>query len=145
VGGIVNCDLNNEGYRMYQFLLHENDSVAISKDERAFFERLSARIAELRKTQPITQVQFAESLNVSQQIVNAFEIGRRRMPVSALPVIAKLLGVSLEELVGEEPRAAKRGPSPKLQQQTERIQQLPKTRQRLVMQMLEGVLSLARR
>jgi hypothetical protein len=31
------------------------------------------------------------------------------MPVSALPVIAKLLGVSLEELVGEEPRAAKRG------------------------------------
>jgi hypothetical protein len=65
--------------------------------------------------------------------------------VSALPVIAKLLGVSLEELVGEEPRAAKRGPSPKLQQQIERIQQLPKTQQRFVMQMLEGVLSQAGR
>ncbi len=119
--------------------------MAISKDERAFFERLGARIAELRKTQGITQVQFAESLNVSQQTVNAYEVGRRRMPVSALPVIAKLLGVSLEELVGEEPRAAKRGPSPKLQQQIERIQQLPKTQQRFVMQMLEGVLSQAGR
>jgi transcriptional regulator with XRE-family HTH domain len=87
----------------------------------------------------------AESLNVSQQTVNAYEVGRRRMPVSALPVIAKLLGVSLEELVGEEPRTAKRGPSPKLQQQIERIQQLPKTQQRFVMQMLEGVLSQAGR
>jgi transcriptional regulator with XRE-family HTH domain len=130
---------------MEQFMPHETDTVAISKDERAFFERLGTRIAELRKTQGITQVQFAESLNVSQQTVNAYEVGRRRMPVSSLPIIAKLFGVSLEDLVGEEPKAAKRGPSPKLQQQIERIQQLPKTQQRFVMQMLEGVLSQAGR
>jgi hypothetical protein len=42
----------------------------------------------------------------------------------------------LEELLGEESAAAakKRGPAPKLQQQMERIQRLPRTQQRFVMQ-----------
>jgi transcriptional regulator with XRE-family HTH domain len=130
---------------MGQFLLHENDTVAISKDERAFFERLGARIADLRKTQGITQVQFAESLNVSQQTVNAYEVGRRRMPVSLLPLVARTLGVSVEALIGEKTPPAKRGPTPKLQQQVERLSRLPQAKQRVVMEMLEGFLNQAAR
>lgn len=42
-------------------------SVAISNNERAFFKRLGARVAELRKARNITQVQVAEHLGVSQQ------------------------------------------------------------------------------
>lgn len=57
-----------------------------------------------------------------------------------LATVAKLLGVALEDLVGEESKPAKRGPAPKIQQQLERITQLPKTQQRVVMQMLDGVL-----
>jgi transcriptional regulator with XRE-family HTH domain len=121
------------------------ESVAIGKDEKAFFVQLGARIAQLRKEQGITQVQLAEWLNVSQQTVNAYEVGRRRMAVSALPIIAKLLGVSLEELIGEPPKPGKRGPTPKLQQQMERIHQLPKAQQKFVIMMLEGVLSQAGR
>jgi hypothetical protein len=40
---------------------------------------------------------------------------------------------------------AKRGPAPKLQQQIERIQKLPKSRQRFVMEMLDTVLQQADR
>lgn len=47
----------------------------------------------------------------------------------------------MEELIGEESKPGKRGPSPKIQQQLERITQLPKTQQRVVMQMLDGVLA----
>ena len=47
----------------------------------------------------------------------------------------------MEALLAEEPKPSKRGPAPKIQQQLERISQLPKTQQRLVMQMLEGVLA----
>jgi transcriptional regulator with XRE-family HTH domain len=130
---------------MGQITLPEIESVAISKDEKAFFVQLGARIAQLRKEQGITQVQLAEWLNVSQQTVNAYEVGRRRMAVSALPVIAKLLGVALEELIGEKPAPGKRGPTPKLQQQMERINQLPKAQQKFVIKMLEGVLSQAGR
>jgi transcriptional regulator with XRE-family HTH domain len=118
----------------------------IGKDEKAFFVQLGARVAERRKTQNITQVQLAELLNVSQQTVTAYEVGRRRMPLSALPVIARYLGVSVEELLGDDAAAArKRGPAPKLQQQIERIQQLPRTQQKFVMQMLDTVLAQASR
>ncbi len=51
-------------------------------------------------------------------------------------------GVGLEELLGKSGVARKkRGPVPKLQQHMVRISQLPKPRQRMVMEMLEAVLA----
>jgi transcriptional regulator with XRE-family HTH domain len=130
---------------MGQITSLELPPVAISKDEKAFFVQLGARIAQIRKEQGITQAQLAEWLGVSQQTVNAYEVGRRRMVASALPTLARLLGVSLEELMGEPPKPGKRGPTPKLQQQMERITQLPKAQQKWVIKMLEGVLGQAGR
>ena len=65
------------------------------------------------------------------------------LSVSALATLARTLGVSLEELLGEESAAAakKRGPAPKLQQQMERIQHLPRAQQRFVMQVIDTVLA----
>ena len=124
----------------------EIHAVAISNDERAFFIELGSRIAQLRKEQNVTQVQLAELLGTSQQAITAYEVGRRRVPVSSLPKIARLLGVSIEELIGEESKTAnKRGPAPKLQQQLERITRLPKAQQRFVMQMLDTVIQQAGR
>jgi hypothetical protein len=52
----------------------------------------------------------------------------------------------LGELFGDDASATKkRGPAPKLQQQIERIQQLPRTQQRFVMQMLDTVIAQASR
>jgi transcriptional regulator with XRE-family HTH domain len=124
----------------------ERYHMAISTNERAFFERLGTRVAELRRTQNITQVEMAATLGVSQQTINSYEVGRRRIPVSALPTLARSLAVSLEELFGDDASATKkRGPAPKLQQQIERIQQLPRTQQRFVMQMLDTVIAQASR
>lgn len=82
--------------------------MAISASERAFFTRLGARVAELRKVRDITQVEMAETLGVSQQTINSYEVGRRRIPVSALPALARSLGVSLEELLGEDAGGARK-------------------------------------
>ena len=118
--------------------------MAISQDEREFFAALGGRVARLRKESGITQVQLAETLGVSQQTINAYEMGSRRIAVSALPKLAKVLGVSMEILIDEASRTAhRRGPAAKLQQQLERIGQLPKTKQRLVMAMLDTVLAQA--
>jgi len=118
--------------------------MVIGQDKRAFFVALGSRIAQQRKDNNLTQVQLAETLGVSQPTMNAYELGQRRVPVSALPILAKALGVSLGELLGESPAATKkRGPAPKLQQQVERLAQLPKAQQRVVMQMLDGVLAQA--
>ncbi|WP_225444874.1 helix-turn-helix domain-containing protein [Pseudomarimonas arenosa] len=123
--------------------------MAISDDERAFFIELGQRIAQRRKDQGITQMQLAELLGVSQQAMNSFEKGRRRVPVSSLPAIARAVGATLDELiVDDEPPAAKaapkkRGPAPKIQQQLEQLSRLPKAKQRAVMQVLDSVLAQA--
>ncbi|MFZ5699122.1 MAG: helix-turn-helix domain-containing protein [Pseudomonadota bacterium] len=121
----------------------ESPTVAISQDDRAFFQALGARIAQLRKEQNITQVQLAQTLEISQQTMNAYEMGHRRVPVSALPVLAQALAVSVEDLIGAGSAVAakKRGPAPKLQQQMERIAKLPKPKQKFVIDMLDAVLA----
>jgi transcriptional regulator with XRE-family HTH domain len=116
-------------------------TVAISDDDRAFFTQLGTRITRLRKAQGITQVQLAGQLGVSQQTVTAYESGNRRVPISHLPRLAALLGTSIEELIGEQPKAAKRGPTPKLQQQLEQVQSLPKAKQRIVSEVLDSLLA----
>jgi transcriptional regulator with XRE-family HTH domain len=118
----------------------------MTQDEKLFFKQLGARIAALRKDQTLTQVQLAQVLGLTQQMIASYEVGRRRVPVSLLPQVAATLAVSLEELIGKKDvRPAKRGPAPKLQQQIERIQKLPKSRQRFVMEMLDTVLQQADR
>jgi transcriptional regulator with XRE-family HTH domain len=118
----------------------------ITHDEKLFFKQLGARIAALRKDQGMTQVQLAAALELTQQMVASYEVGRRRVPVSLLPQIAETLTVSLDELIGKKNvQPAKRGPAPKLQQQIGRIQQLPRTQQRFVMQMLDTVIAQASR
>jgi transcriptional regulator with XRE-family HTH domain len=113
----------------------------MTHDEKKFFKELGARVATLRKEQGVTQVQLGEMLGIAQQMVTSYETGRRRIPVSMLPKLAHALAVPLETLLGVTSNAAKRGPTPKLQQQMERIHRLPKTRQKFVMEMLETVLS----
>jgi transcriptional regulator with XRE-family HTH domain len=117
----------------------------MTQDEKLFFKQLGARIAALRKDQAMTQVQLAETMDVSQQTVASWEVGRRGVPVSNLPLLARTLGVSVEALIGEKTAPAKRGPTPKLQQQVERLSRLPQAKQRVVMEMLEGFLHQAAR
>lgn len=115
----------------------------MTENDQTFFNRLGQQIATLRKAQHITQVQLAEFLGISQQYLQAFEAGRRKVPASMLPTLAQLFGVTLEELVGMPVPKNKRGPAPKLQRQIEQLQRLPKTKQRFVMEMLDTVLQQA--
>ena len=118
-------------------------TMAISSEERAFFVAMGERIAALRKAHNVTQVQLAEAIGVSQQTLQSYEVGRRRIPVSALPAVARTLSVSLEELFGEDRPAArsKRGPVPQWQQQIEAVAKLPRAKQRFVSEMLQTVLA----
>ena len=119
--------------------------VPMTPDETAFFRLLGTRIAERRKAQDLTQAQLGELVGVAQQQIASFETGRRRMPISTLPLLAKALGISIEELIGEPAKPGKRGPAPKLQQQLEQLSRLPKAQQKLVSQVIDSVLAQANR
>lgn len=62
-----------------------------------------------------------------------------------MPKIAKLLGASVEELIGEQAKPAKREPAPKIQRQLERVSALPKPKQRVIAQVLDSMLAQAGR
>lgn len=114
----------------------------MTPDEKTFYQALGQRIATLRKEQGITQVQLAETLGIAQQTLAHYEVGRLRVAAGTLPALARALSVPVEELLGEQSTTlkGKRGPAPKLQQQLEQIAQLPKAKQRFVMDMLDTVI-----
>lgn len=122
---------------------HPTPAMAVSPSERAFYVALGRRIAALRKAQGLTQVQLAEAMGVAQQTVAHYEAGRLRLLAGALPNLADQLGVSVEELIGTPARRSpgKRGPAPKLQQQLERVQSLPKAQQQAISKVLDSVLA----
>ena len=123
----------------------------MTPDERTYFEDLGARIAQARRDADLTQVQLADALGISQPQLASYEVGRRRVPVSMLPRLAKLLSTPIETLIGDAderadatsttPRRTRRGPASRLEQQLDAIARLPKAEQRAVSTVLDAVLA----
>jgi hypothetical protein len=64
-----------------------------------------------------------------------------------LPVLATTLQMPIEELIGIEAKKSapgKRGPAPKIQRQLERVNQLPRSKQRVVSEVLDSLLAQSR-
>lgn len=117
-----------------------------TRDEQ-FFKDLGTRIAQARRDHGLTQQQLADALGVAQQTLAHYEVGRARLPASMLPTLARLLTLSMDELMGlpgtapaARERGGKRGPPSRLQQQIAAVSQLPKAKQQFVSEMLETVL-----
>jgi transcriptional regulator with XRE-family HTH domain len=63
---------------------------------------IATNIKNLRKSKGWTQVELAEKLNTTQQVITSYERGKKKPPVDRLPDIAGLLGVTIEELIGKK-------------------------------------------
>jgi transcriptional regulator with XRE-family HTH domain len=125
----------------------------MAPDEHAFFTRLGSRIADARKAADLTQIALADVLGISQPQLASYEVGRRRVPVSMLPRLAKLLSTTMEALIGNDDedgcatpataaeRRTRRGPPSRLEQQLNAVNRLPRARQRFVVEMLDTLLA----
>lgn len=111
--------------------------------DKAFYAALGTRIAERRKTLGLTQQQLADEIGIAQQTLAHYEVGRLRVAAALLPAFAKALNLSFEELFGEPTKAGKRGPAPRLQEQIERIGSLPRSKQRMLLDMLDAAINSA--
>ena len=123
-------------------LTHSRNCKMTPEDE-VFYAALGLRIAQARKAQCITQVQLAKTLGVSQQTIAHYEGGRLRLVASIIPPIANAIGSTVVELMGETETPevkSKRGPKSKFELQIEQINQLPRTKQKFVSDMLDTVI-----
>ena len=66
-------------------------------------ETLGKRIAMLRKEKGLTQEQLAEKVGVSAQAVSKWENDVSCPDITLLPLLADILGVSVDELLGTKP------------------------------------------
>ncbi len=58
------------------------------------------RIRTLREDRDITQKEIAELLKVGQKTYSDYELGKTRIPVDSLIVLAKLYNVSMDYICG---------------------------------------------
>lgn len=57
-------------------------------------------IRKLRKAQGLTQAELGEKVGASQKVIADYEAGGSRPPVERIPALARVLGVSADELLG---------------------------------------------
>lgn len=90
----------------------------------------------------MTQAELARTLGLSQQTVFAYELGERRVSVLMLVKLAKIFGVSVEDLTGltKPQHPVKRRLSPAGMRHAERYQMLSKTQQRFVSRIIDVLL-----
>lgn len=66
--------------------------------------KLSERIKKYRQENNLTQEQFASMLFVSKQAISKWENDRGMPDVSLLPELAKILNISIDEIMGVSPK-----------------------------------------
>lgn len=106
---------------------------------------IAANISRIRKRKGITQVQLAERIGLTQNLVSSYEIGRLRMHAELVIRFAKALEVSTDELLGVKTEASQEDEkaSLKIYRRLRKIEELPAARQRTVLQSLDMMLKAA--
>jgi transcriptional regulator with XRE-family HTH domain len=110
-----------------------------TKPAPAFGQRLAA----LRKQHGWTQNELAERLNTTVKMVTYYEREAENPTHKTIEAIAKVFGVSSADLMGHangQTNGHKPGPPSRLQQLTKRLSALPRQKQKVVVEMLEGFL-----
>ncbi len=106
-----------------------------------------AAVRRSGKTRTTESPSFPGRKAVPQVRLRGDDATRRVVPLVPRTAAGQiqLFGISVDELLGLKNGTGKRGPTPLLQKQIERLNRLPRTQQKVVMQMLDGVLSQASR
>ena len=106
-------------------------------------KELPSRVVELRKAAGLTQVHVCEKLGITKGRYGHYETGIRRFPISLIPKLAEALGCSEADLFANQARPKKRGPTSRIEQVAERISKLPRKKQAMILDMVEGAIDKA--
>jgi len=108
--------------------------------EAPFFGK---QLAHFRQKRGLTQQEFAQELKISRELVGHYERRCANPSIEFIIKAAKVLDVTTDELLGIAPEKEKRGPTPKAQKIAERLSQIPRNRQAVILNMIEGALDRA--
>ena len=98
---------------------------------------VASRLLTLRRHHGLTQQQMAERVGLHVNQIRRYEASGAQPSLEALKKIALAFNVSIDSLVFDD---AERGPSNELALQFEAVSQLPSAEQKVVKEVLDGLI-----
>jgi len=98
---------------------------------------LGERIAQARERAGLSQGQLAEKMDVSQQVIAAWERKAKAIRTDTLTNLAGILGTSADELLGMKP-ARHSGPTGRVRQVFDAVAALPRRQQEKIVEVVEA-------
>ena len=99
------------------------------------------KIAELRKQRGYTQKELAEKMGIAWTLISDYERGKLRLHDAVLRRLAAALEVSTDELLGLKATERPIGkPSLRIIRRVSKIESLPSSKQKALLQIIDGFL-----
>jgi len=106
--------------------------------------KFGQRMAAFRVARGLSQRELGAKLSMSRDRVVYYERSARNPSMEVVQQIAEFFGVSVSELFNDPVKTrSKPGPASQFSQIAERLDRLPRAKQRVVAEMLEGFLKQA--
>lgn len=103
--------------------------------------KLGQRISALRKERGLSQPQLAKLLECSREVVSYYERRATNPTAEFLEKLAEIFEVPVAELLSEESsKKRKPGPSSQLEARLDQVRQLPRQRQKFILDFIDTVL-----
>ena len=127
----------NNGHDVTKECLMPKRKIPALKETESFGRRL----ARLRQAAGYSQREFAAEAGISQRMVAYYEKETAHAPSHLLPILAKALGVSLEQLLGlEKVKDNGRRRDTRLWRRFGQVEKLPPAQRKPVVQFLDAFL-----
>lgn len=106
--------------------------------------KFGQRMAAFRVAKGLSQAQLGEELGMDRGLIAYYERAARNPSLELVQKIADFFGVTVGELLNDTTKSrSKPGPPSQFTQIAERLDQLPRAKQKMVVEMLEGILKQA--
>jgi transcriptional regulator with XRE-family HTH domain len=103
-------------------------------------ESFGDRLAQLRQAAGYSQREFAAEVGISQRMVVYYEKASERIPLQLLPVFAKVLRVSSDQLLGIETVKGNGRTHDNRLWRFSQVEKLPPPKRKLIVQILDAFL-----
>ena len=103
-------------------------------------ETFGQRLARLRKASGFTQRELADEIGISRRMVAYYEVETDQPPTSLLPLIARALAISADELLGLKPPDRRpKTQDGRMHRRLQQIDRLPVAERRQIVQLIDAL------